>query len=150
LERPGPWPTTIEAMLAKLDRAKDPAVWATAIYAGLRRGELAALLCDDVYLATGVIRVERGWDEVVGEVAPRSRQGRRKAPIPAVLRDHLDAYLPDAHRGLHRTGRDPRFHPGSPSRTTSESGPCTQPRSACQSQVGRACQRSDSADRRPW
>jgi hypothetical protein len=40
-----------------------------------------------------IIRVERGWDEVEGEVAPKSKQGRRKVPIPAVLRDHLDAWL---------------------------------------------------------
>jgi integrase len=37
--------------------------------------------------------VERAWDEVEGEVAPKSKQGRRKVPIPAVLRDHLDAWL---------------------------------------------------------
>ena len=52
--------------------------------------------------------------EVVGEVAPKSRQGRRKPPIPAVLRDHLDAYLPDAHRGLHRTGVIPHSIPVRP------------------------------------
>jgi integrase len=67
-----------------------------AIYAGLRQGEITALHRDDVDLATGVLRVERGWDRVEGEIAPKSRQGRRKVPIPAVLRDHLDAYLPDA------------------------------------------------------
>jgi hypothetical protein len=50
----------------------------------------------DVDLATGVIRVERGWDQIEGEVAPKSKQGRRKVPIPAVLRDHLDAFLVDA------------------------------------------------------
>jgi integrase len=50
----------IEAMLLKLDSAKDRAVWATALYAGLRRGELMALYREDVDLATGVIRVERG------------------------------------------------------------------------------------------
>jgi integrase len=86
----------IEAMCGKLESAKDRALWATALYAGLRRGELTALHREDIDLATGVIRVERGWDQVVGEVAPKSKQGRRKVPIPAVLRDHLDAYLPDA------------------------------------------------------
>ena len=86
----------IEALTGRLDSARDRAVWATAIYAGLRRGELMGLHRSDVDLATGVIRVERGWDDCEGEVAPKSRQGRRKVPIPAVLRDHLDAYLPDA------------------------------------------------------
>jgi integrase len=28
-----------------------------------------------------------------GEIAPKSRQGRRKVPIAAVLRDHLDQHL---------------------------------------------------------
>lgn len=86
----------IEAMCARLDRARDRALWSTALYAGLRRGELAALRAADIDLATGVIRVERGWDEVVGEIAPKSRQGRRKVPIPAVLRDRLDEFLLDA------------------------------------------------------
>ena len=43
-----------------------------------------------------MIRVERGWDAEEGEIAPKSRQGRRKVPVPAVLRDRLDAWLLDA------------------------------------------------------
>jgi integrase len=66
-----------------------------AVYAGLRRGELQALRRDDVDLASGVIRVERGWDDCEGEVAPKSKQGRRKVPIPAALRDRLVEYLMD-------------------------------------------------------
>jgi integrase len=85
----------IEALIAVLDSAKDRALWATALYAGLRHGELQALHREDIDLATGVIRVERGWDAVDGEIAPKSKQGRRKVPIPAVLRDHLLAYLLD-------------------------------------------------------
>ena len=86
----------IEAMLGELDSAKDRALWATALYAGLRRGELTALHREDVDLAAGVIRVERGWDDCEGEVPPKSKQGRRKVPIPAVLRDRLVEYLMDA------------------------------------------------------
>ena len=85
----------IEAMLARLDSPKDRALWATALYAGLRRGELKALHREDVELASGVIRVERGWDECEGEIAPKSKKGRRKVPIPAVLRDRLLEYLVD-------------------------------------------------------
>jgi integrase len=85
----------IEAMLARLDSREDRALWATALYAGLRRGELQALHREDVDLASGVIRVERGWDDVEGEVPPKSKQGRRKVPIPAVLRDRLAEYLID-------------------------------------------------------
>jgi hypothetical protein len=86
----------VESLIAKLEAPRDRALWAVAIYAGLRQGEITALHRDDVDLATGVLRVERGWDRVEGEIAPKSRQGRRKVPIPAVLRDQLDAYLPDA------------------------------------------------------
>jgi integrase len=85
----------VEAMLGKLAAAEDRAMWAVALYAGLRRGEMTALRREDVDLATGVIRVERGWDPQEGEVAPKSRQGRRKVPIPAVLRDRLAEYLID-------------------------------------------------------
>jgi integrase len=81
--------------LGELESAKDRALWATALYAGLRRGELMGLHREEVDLATGVIRVERGWDQCEGEVAPKSKQGRRKVPIPAVLRDRLVEYLLD-------------------------------------------------------
>jgi integrase len=85
----------IEAMFGKLESAKDRALWATALYAGLRRGELMGLHREDVDLATGVIRVERGWDQCEGEVPPKSKQGRRRVPIPAILRDRLAEYLID-------------------------------------------------------
>ncbi len=84
----------IEAMVGRLD-SKDRALWATALYAGLRRGELQALHREDVDLASGLIRVERGWDDCEGEVPPKSKQGRRKVPVPAVLRDRLAEYLID-------------------------------------------------------
>jgi integrase len=64
-------------------------LWAAAFYGGLRRGELIALRWDDVDLATAVIHVGRGWDAVEGEIAPKSRQGRRNVPVPACLRDYL-------------------------------------------------------------
>lgn len=67
----------------------DRALWAPAMYAGLRNGELQALSVDDVDLASGVIRVSRGWDPKEGEIAPKSGAGRRSVPIPAALRDEL-------------------------------------------------------------
>jgi integrase len=85
----------VEAMLDKLEAAKDRTLWATALYAGLRRGELFALRREDVDLAAGVLHVRRGWDQEVGEVAPKSAQGRRKVPVPAALRDRLLEYLMD-------------------------------------------------------
>jgi integrase len=78
----------VEALLALLD-GPQRALWATAFYAGMRRGELIALRWEDLDLATGLIRVRRGWDAVEGEIAPKSRQGRRNVPIPGALRDFL-------------------------------------------------------------
>jgi integrase len=85
----------VEAMLAELHSAKDRALWATALYAGLRRGELMGLHRNEADVATGLIHVERGWDQCGGEVAPKSKLGRRKVPIPAVLRDRLAECLMD-------------------------------------------------------
>jgi len=78
---------------------RDRATWATALYAGLRLGELRALRVDDVDLAGGVIRVERGWDPAEGEIQLKSNAGRRKVPISATLRDYLAEHL--ARTGRH-------------------------------------------------
>jgi integrase len=80
------------ALLAALDDDHDRAVWATALYAGLRLGELRALRAEDVDLAAGVIRVERSWDRHEGVIEPKSRAGRRRVPIVAALRVHLVAW----------------------------------------------------------
>jgi len=81
-------PKEATALIAALP-AEDRALWATALYGGLRRGELMALRWDDVDLAAGVIRVERSWDAKQGEIAPKSAVGRRTVPIASVLRGHL-------------------------------------------------------------
>ena len=65
------------------------AIWATAMYGGLRHGEMRALRVEDVDLAAGVIHVERGWDDSEGEIELKSHAGRRNVPIPAILRDYL-------------------------------------------------------------
>jgi integrase len=65
------------------------ALWATALYSGLRLGELLALRWEDINLAEGTINVQRSWDAKAGEVEPKSRAGRRRVPIAAVLRDHI-------------------------------------------------------------
>jgi integrase len=76
---------------------RDRALWATALYAGLRRGELQALRRRDVDFDAGVIRVERSWDDRAGPVAPKSRAGRRRAPLAKPLRAYLAPHcLPDA------------------------------------------------------
>jgi integrase len=80
-------PAEAAALLAALP-AGDRALWATALYAGLRRGELQALRDRDVDLAAGVLHVHRGWDRVEGEQATKGRN-RRRVPIVPVLRDYL-------------------------------------------------------------
>jgi integrase len=72
--------------------ATDRALWATALYAGLRRGELQALEWEQVDLAEGLIRVERSWDPVAGPIEPKSNAGRRRVPISGALRRHLLAH----------------------------------------------------------
>jgi integrase len=73
--------------------AGDRALWATAMYAGLRRGELMALRVEDVDLAKGLIYVRRGWDVSDGiEITTKSRNERR-VPVTGRLRDRLDEHL---------------------------------------------------------
>ena len=73
-------PEDAEALLAAL-RLEDRALWATALYAGLRRGELQGLRWSDVDFEQGVISVERGWDRVAGPIAPKTRTGRRSVLV---------------------------------------------------------------------
>ncbi len=76
-------------LLAALGES-DRALWATALYGGLRRGELMALKWEDVDLAGGIIRVERSYDpKEHAFIAAKSEAGRRRVPIAAVLREHL-------------------------------------------------------------
>ena len=85
-------PQEAARLLAELPES-DRALWATAIFAGLRRGELLGLRWEDIDLAAGVIRVERAFDPRSGQiVAPKSRAGKRRVPIAAVLRDYLDEH----------------------------------------------------------
>src|SRR4051812_44858423 len=76
-----------ELLAALLDA--DRALWATALYAGLRRGELRGLRWSDVDLDANVIAVERGWDEKEGPIEPKSRKGRRRVPVVGPLRREL-------------------------------------------------------------
>ncbi len=66
-------------------------VYATAFFAGLRRGELRGLRWEDVDLAGGVIHVRRSWDDKDGAVAPKSESGSRDVPVLGILRDDLVA-----------------------------------------------------------
>jgi integrase len=69
----------------------EAATWATAFYAGLRRGEIQALRIQDVDFEGGTIRVERGWDAVEGPIEPKSRAGRRVVFMLDALQPYLEA-----------------------------------------------------------
>lgn len=71
----------------------DRALWATAMYGGLRRGELMALRVEDVSLGAGKIHVRRGWDAADGKEISTKNGRERRVPVAAVLRDHLDEHL---------------------------------------------------------
>ena len=71
----------------------------TALYAGLRLGELReARRVEDDLPGGGVRRVGGWWDPVEGVIELKSQAGRRKVPIAAVLRDHLAEHLARAER----------------------------------------------------
>src|SRR4051794_7367469 len=78
-------------LLAVLNDADKP-IWATAMYAGLRCGELRALRVSAIDLDANVIRVDWGWDAIEGQIATKGRN-RRRVPIPTALRELLLAHL---------------------------------------------------------
>jgi integrase len=76
--------------------AGDRALWSTAFFAGLRRGELMALDVIHVFDTKGVastIAVERSYDPVAGQyISPKSHAGTRRVPVAQELRGHLAAH----------------------------------------------------------
>ena len=76
------------AQLIAAAPAEHRALWATAFYTGLRRGELLALKWDAVDFAAGTVDVLASWSPVDGIQATKNR-GRRRVPIPTELRAHL-------------------------------------------------------------
>jgi integrase len=81
-------PAELGPLLDALQPA-ERAIYATALYAGLRAGELQALHWDDINLETNLINVHRNWDRQHGFVAPKSRSGTRRVPITPTLRREL-------------------------------------------------------------
>ena len=95
----------------------DRTIFATALYAGLRLGELQALQWDDIDLKTNLIHVRRNWDRQAGFVAPKSRSGNRRVPLTATLRRELLNHRLQQGKGgqgfvfPNKTGTKP-FNPG--------------------------------------
>jgi integrase len=85
-------PAVVEDFLQVVN-PEDRALWATAFYAGLRRGELRALRVEDVDLPRREIHVRRSYDNKAGEIEPKSDAGKRVVamvePLPDFLADHL-------------------------------------------------------------
>jgi integrase len=107
-----PAPEQTTALVAAAPE-RDRALWATAAYAGLRRGELRALRCSDVDFKAGKIKVRRSWDRVEGEIDPKSDAGARDVPLMGPLRPLLAAACAGRNGGLvfgTRTGGP--FDPG--------------------------------------
>lgn len=69
----------------------DRAIWATALYTGLRSGELRALRWEAIDVAKRIIEVRESWDPKEGSVEPKTRRSRRRVPMPIVLRELLVA-----------------------------------------------------------
>src|SRR5918998_4275851 len=96
-------PSEAMALLGALPE-EDRALWATAFYAALRRGELRALRWSDIDLKAKIIRVERALDD--GErgkrgenVLPKTVAGRRRVPILKALHAELVAHKLRTGRG---------------------------------------------------
>ena len=107
-------PETAEELLAALP-AKDRAVWATALYAGLRYGELRALRWGAVDVAGGTIEVRESWDAKAGRIEPKTRTSRRRVPMPAALRElildrRLEDATADADSLVFGRGKEEPFH----------------------------------------
>lgn len=83
------------AALIEAAPARDRAIWATAAWAGLRRGELRALRVSDIDFASSKIKVRRSWDRVEKDIDPKSDAGARDVPIFAQLRPLLEAAVKD-------------------------------------------------------
>lgn len=64
----------------------DHAIYGTALFAGLRLGELRALRWREVDLNEGVIYERRSWDPREGAAAPKSDAGIRTVPIVKTFR----------------------------------------------------------------
>jgi integrase len=92
----------LNALAAWSSTTNDVPLWATALYAGLRRGELQALQEGDVDLERGVIQVRHSWDDKEGMIETKSRASARTVPIAAALRHHLLAH--QLRRGRPTTG----------------------------------------------
>jgi len=69
------------------------ALWATAFYTGLRRGELRELRCSDYDRSAGMLRVERALDDAGEIILTKTYAGDRDVPVIPTLKRYLAAHL---------------------------------------------------------
>ena len=80
-------------LVEALPTERDRGLWATAFFAGLRRGELMALRWQDVDLASGELHVERSYD-------PKERGTSIRSPARSTGAFRLRPSFADALREL--------------------------------------------------
>lgn len=85
-------PKTAEMMIDALP-ASERALWAVAIYVGLRRGELQALRWSDLDMDENIGYCRGSWDSDSREfINTKSAAGQRMFPITELVRFRLDAH----------------------------------------------------------
>ena len=84
-------PEEVPALLEALPE-DDRALWSTALYTGLRRGELRELRWSDIDLDEGVICVQRGLDDNGEIIGTKTEAGAREVPILSEVRRELVAH----------------------------------------------------------
>lgn len=88
-------PAEAALLIERLPSAWDRALWGTALYAGLRLGELRGALREDFDLDARRIYVRRSLDAGTGEdVGPKTTAGTRTVPIIDRLHELLVPMLP--------------------------------------------------------
>lgn len=85
-------PAEARQLLAAL-RPDDVALWACALYAGLRQGEIMGLKWSDVDTERGLIHIRRSIDRRNRiEQKPKTRAGERRIPLASELRRMLEEH----------------------------------------------------------
>jgi integrase len=111
-------PTEATQLLAALP-AGDRALWATAIYAGLRRGELQALDWQHIDLHHGLIHVERGW------TASKDQSNRKAAPAAAASQSPQPSNATSKHTASTKAAARPDSRSAAPPHNHSTPPPST-------------------------
>jgi integrase len=79
-------------LIAALEE-RDQALWATAMYSGMRLGEIRALRAEKIELGLKRIKVAAGWDQYEGEIDTKTETGRRNTVVIGLLEALLIRHL---------------------------------------------------------